>query len=93
MILRFARPGRTIVTVEEGILDGGAGSGVRELLDREGRFGIRFKAIGIPLGAYPLGKAEEIRAMLGLDVPGLISQIKALYGVPLGSGGDERARG
>jgi len=93
MILRFARPGGTVVTVEEGILDGGAGSAVRELLDREGCFDIRFMAIGLPLGAYPLGKAEEIRALVGLDVPGLIEKVKALYRVPLCSGGDERTRG
>jgi 1-deoxy-D-xylulose-5-phosphate synthase len=93
MILRFARPGGTIVTVEEGIVDGGAGSAVRELLDRESRFDVRFKAIGLPLEAYPLGKADEIRVMVGLDVPGLTRQIKDLYRVPLCSGGDERTRG
>jgi 1-deoxy-D-xylulose-5-phosphate synthase len=93
MILRFARPGATVVTVEEGINDGGAGSAVRELLDRAGRFDIRFKAIGLPLEAYPLGKADEIRAMVGLDVPGLTRQIKDLYRVPLCSGGDERTSG
>jgi 1-deoxy-D-xylulose-5-phosphate synthase len=93
MILRFARPGGTIVTVEEGILAGGAGSAVRELLDREDRFDIRFKAIGLPLEAYPLGKADEIRAIVGLDVPGLIKQVKDLYRVPVCSGGDERTSG
>jgi 1-deoxy-D-xylulose-5-phosphate synthase len=93
MILRFARPGGTIVTVEEGILAGGAGSAVRELLDQEGRFDIRFKAIGLPLEAYPLGKADEIRAMVGLDVPGLIKQVQDLYRVPVCSGGDERTSG
>jgi len=93
MILRFARPGGTIVTVEEGILAGGAGSAVRELLDREGRFEIRFKAIGLPLEAYPLGRADEIRALVGLDVPGLIKQVKDLYRIPVCSGGDERTSG
>ena len=93
VILRFARPGGTVVTVEEGILAGGAGSAVRELLDKEGRFDIRFKAIGLPLEAYPLGKADEIRAMVGLDVPGLIKQVKDLYRIPLCSGGDERTSG
>jgi 1-deoxy-D-xylulose-5-phosphate synthase len=93
MILRFARPGGTVVTVEEGILAGGAGSAVRELLDREGRFDIRFRAIGLPLEAYPLGKADEIRAMVGLDAPGLVKQIKDLYRIPVCSGGDERTSG
>jgi len=93
MILRFARPGGTIVTVEEGILAGGAGSAVRELLDREGRFDIRFKAIGLPLEPYALGKADEIRATVGLDVPGLVKSIKDLYRIPVCSDGDERTSG
>jgi 1-deoxy-D-xylulose-5-phosphate synthase len=93
MILRFARPGATIVTVEEGILEGGAGSAVRELLDREGRFDIRFKAIGLPLEPYPLGKTDEIRAFVGLDAAGLVRQIKDFNRVPTRSDGDERTRG
>ncbi len=75
MILRFAGPGRAFVTLEEGVVDGGAGSAVRELLDREGRFDLRFKSIGLPAGLYPMGKSDEIRARIGLDVPGLVKQI------------------
>jgi 1-deoxy-D-xylulose-5-phosphate synthase len=78
-ILRFARPGRTIITMEEGITAGGMGSGVRELLDREKRFGVRFMAVGVPLEVYPLGKADEIRASLGLDARGLAGRIRAFY--------------
>ena len=40
----------------KGCLAGGVGSAVRELLDREGLFDIRFKAIGLPLEAYPLAR-------------------------------------
>jgi 1-deoxy-D-xylulose-5-phosphate synthase len=93
MLLRFAGPGRTIVTLEEGIVEGGAASAVRELLDREGRFGVRFLAIGVPVGPYPVGKSDEIRARLGLDVPGLVARIKAFYGKPLPGEAGERARG
>ncbi|OGD13469.1 MAG: 1-deoxy-D-xylulose-5-phosphate synthase [Candidatus Aminicenantes bacterium RBG_16_63_14] len=93
MILRFAQPGGTVITLEEGIVDGGAGSAVRELLDKEERFGIRFKSLGLPIGAYPLGKSDEIRTMVGLDVPGLVRQIKDFYQTPLSCGGDERTRG
>jgi 1-deoxy-D-xylulose-5-phosphate synthase len=82
MLLRFAAPGRTIVTLEEGIVDGGAGSGVRELLDREGRFGVRFHSIGVPVGPYPLGKTDEIRAGLGLDVPALVRRIREFVQTP-----------
>jgi 1-deoxy-D-xylulose-5-phosphate synthase len=79
LILRYALPGRTIITAEEGILAGGLGSAVREMLDREKRFEIRFQALGIPLEVYPVGKSEEIRRLYGLDVRGLVEQIKALY--------------
>jgi 1-deoxy-D-xylulose-5-phosphate synthase len=82
MILRFAGPGRTVVTLEDGIVEGGAGSAVRELLDREGRFGVRFKSIGLPVGPYLLGKTEEIRAALGLDVPGLVRAIRGFCEAP-----------
>lgn len=75
-ILRFAREGRTIITVEEGIVAGGFGSAVRELLDREKIFGVRFKSIGIPLEIYPLGKAAEIKTLYKLDADGLSMQIK-----------------
>lgn len=93
LILRFAGPGRSIVTLEEGIVDGGAGSAVRELLDREGRFGVKFQSIGLPAEPYPLGKSDEIRAVLGLDVPGLVRRIGDFLRAAGSVDGDERARG
>jgi 1-deoxy-D-xylulose-5-phosphate synthase len=92
MILRFAEPGRTIITLEEGIVDGGAGSAVRELLDREGRFGVRFLPLGLPVGAYPLGKSDEIRAALGLDAPAIVRKARDLGRPPAPCGPDERTR-
>jgi 1-deoxy-D-xylulose-5-phosphate synthase len=80
LILRYARPGRTVVTVEEGVVAGGLGSAVRETLDRERRFDIRFKSIGIPLEIFPMGTAAEIRRSFGLDAAGLVRQIAAFYG-------------
>ena len=79
MILRFAGEGRTIITLEEGIAAGGFGSAVREFLDREKKFGVRFLTIGLPLEIYPLGKAAQIRKILGLDVDGLFSRIRDFY--------------
>jgi len=78
-ILRFAQAGRTIITAEEGVVAGGFGSAVREVLDREKRFGVRFKSIGLPLEIYPLGKAEEIKKLYGLDVEGLVGQILSFF--------------
>jgi 1-deoxy-D-xylulose-5-phosphate synthase len=93
MILRFAGPGRTIVSLEDGVVEGGAGSAVRELLDREGRFDIRFRSFGLPVDPYAVGKTEEIRVRLGLDVPGLVRRIGDFARAPRSRGGDEGPRG
>jgi 1-deoxy-D-xylulose-5-phosphate synthase len=76
VILRFAKKGRVIITAEEGVTAGGFGSAVRELLDREKRFDIRFKIIGLPLEIYALGKVEQIKKKYLLDEEGLFKQIK-----------------
>jgi len=78
-ILPFAKTGNAIITVEEGVLSGGFGSAVRELLDRERRFDIRFLAIGLPSEVYPLGKADEIRKIYGLDSAGLAGRIRRFF--------------
>jgi 1-deoxy-D-xylulose-5-phosphate synthase len=78
-ILEYARPGSTIITAEEGVLRAGFGSAVREVLDEEGCSGVRFKAIGLPLEVYPMGKADEIRRSFGLDTEGLAAGIRALF--------------
>lgn len=79
IILRFARKGRAIITAEEGVIAGGFGSAVRELLDRKKKFSVRFKSIGIPLEIYPLGKTEQIKKKFQLDDKGLINQIREFY--------------
>jgi 1-deoxy-D-xylulose-5-phosphate synthase len=78
-ILRFAKKGSVIITVEEGVTAGGFGSAVRELLDREKRFDIRFKSIGLPLEVYALGKVEQIKKKYLLDEEGLFKQIRDFY--------------
>jgi len=79
MILHFVRPGGVIVTVEEGVIAGGFGSAVREFLDRNGKFDIKYKNIGIPLEIYPVGKVDRIKKMLELDEDGLVRQIREFY--------------
>ena len=76
MILRYAQSGCRIITVEEGIINGGFGSAVREVLDKNMKFDVRFKSIGLPLDIYPAGKVEQIKAMLKLDAEGLAEQIR-----------------
>ena len=75
-ILAYAQDGNAVITVEEGVVSGGFGSAVRELLDRERRFDIRFLSIGLPVEVYPLGKADEIRKIYGLDSAGLAGRIR-----------------
>jgi 1-deoxy-D-xylulose-5-phosphate synthase len=74
-VLRYSQPGRFIITLEEGVITGGFGSAVREVLDREKKFDVWFKSIGIPLTIYPVGKSNEIKALLGLDVEGIYRQV------------------
>jgi 1-deoxy-D-xylulose-5-phosphate synthase len=79
VILGFAKKGRVIITAEEGVTAGGFGSAVRELLDREKRFDIIFKSIGLPLEIYALGKVDQIKKKYFLDEEGLFKQIKEFY--------------
>ena len=79
MILSFAQRKRIIITAEEAVTAGGFGSAVRELLDREKKFDIRFKRIGLPLDIYPVGKTEQIKKKYLLDEEGLYKQIKDFY--------------
>jgi 1-deoxy-D-xylulose-5-phosphate synthase len=78
-ILRYARKGGIAITVEEGVLAGGFGSAVRELLDREKRFDVRFRSIGLPLEVYPVGKSDQIKQKFGLDADGLSAQIRDFF--------------
>ena len=79
-ILPYADKGKAVITVEEGVVSGGFGSAVRELLDRERRFDVRFLTIGLPPEVYPLGKAEQIRRIYGLDAAGLAGRIRRFFG-------------
>jgi len=79
LILRFVKPGRTIITAEEGITTGGFGSAVREGLDRNGLCDVKFKSIGLPLEIYPLGGVEDIKKKYLLDEDGLFHQILDYY--------------
>jgi 1-deoxy-D-xylulose-5-phosphate synthase len=80
LIISYAKPGKVIFTVEEGIKAGGFGSAVRELLDRKKIFDVRFKSIGLPDEIFPLGKADQVKKMFKLDIDGLIQQIRQFYG-------------
>jgi len=79
LIISQAQKARTIFTLEEGILEGGFGTAVRELLDRQGLYQFRFKSFGLTSALYPVGKAEEIRKLLRLDADSLVEDISRFY--------------
>jgi len=76
VLLRYAGEGRAVITVEEGIVVGGFGSAVREFLDGRGFFGLRFKAVGVPLEVYSVGKVAQIRRRFRLDAEGLAARFR-----------------
>jgi 1-deoxy-D-xylulose-5-phosphate synthase len=80
LILSYASSGNVVISVEEGVIAGGFGSAVRELLDRKKIFDVRFKSIGLPDEIYPLGKADQVKKMFKLDPDGLAQQIRQFYG-------------
>ena len=73
-----ARPGCTIVTLEEGVLEGGAGSAVLETLNELGLLeGVRVMRFGIPDAFVPQGDKKLLLRDIGLDAPSLAQKIAA----------------
>ncbi len=70
LITSLAREHHAVITLEEGVVDGGFGSAVREALDRRG-VDVRFSRIGVPSTLIPHGGREELLRELGLDAPGI----------------------
>ncbi|MCX6566583.1 MAG: 1-deoxy-D-xylulose-5-phosphate synthase [Candidatus Aminicenantes bacterium] len=82
LILRYARAGKAIATVEEGVLAGGFGSAVLELLNRHGLLNVRIKCFGLPIDIFPVGKRAQLRERYGLDTAGLAGQFRLFFGGP-----------
>jgi 1-deoxy-D-xylulose-5-phosphate synthase len=88
LIVAEAARARRIVTVEEGCLPGGFGSGVLEALDRRGLVaeGILVRRLGLPDAFVTHGDQARQRAELGIDAEGIARACRELAG-------DRRARG
>ena len=76
LILSMAKKHKRLITVEENTLQGGFGSAVLEFLEEKNALGPRVLRLGYPDAPIPQGDQAELRAMLGLDVSGLIASIK-----------------
>ena len=67
-----------VVTLEDGLRDGGAGSMIADALrDLAPAGGPSVRVLGVPSAYLPHGKPDAILAQLGLDVDSLISEINA----------------
>jgi len=75
LILNAVKGAKQVVTVEEGVLDGGFGSAVAELLVDE-KVDIPILRIGLPSKFIEHGKRDSILAKYGLDPEGIYQRIK-----------------
>jgi 1-deoxy-D-xylulose-5-phosphate synthase len=65
-----------VVTVEDGLREGGAGAGMRDAIEMQSH-GTDIRVLGTPVAYIPHGKPEQILAELGLDADGIVSAVHA----------------
>jgi len=75
LVLNLAREHELLVTVEENVVQGGAGSAVAECLQQHG-IAIPLLQLGLPDRFIEQGEHGQMLADIGLDANGLISIIK-----------------
>jgi 1-deoxy-D-xylulose-5-phosphate synthase len=75
LLLDLFRRYKRIVTVEENVLAGGFGSAVDELAQEAGA-PCRILRLGLPNAFIPHAARDELLARYGLDVEGIIGQIR-----------------
>jgi 1-deoxy-D-xylulose-5-phosphate synthase len=63
-----------IITIEDGVIQGGFGSAVLEFMS-DNNYNIQIKRLGIPDNFVEHGSPEELYKMLGLDENGIASSI------------------
>ncbi|MEW6457088.1 MAG: 1-deoxy-D-xylulose-5-phosphate synthase [Acidobacteriota bacterium] len=65
-----------LITAEEGIVNGGFGSAVREFFDSKQKYSMKILSLGIPDVILPHGKREEILKLIELDEESTYRRIK-----------------
>lgn len=66
-----------VVTLEDGVLTGGVGEGVRDLIVRNSVRHLDLLNLGVPEGEVPVATRKELLSMYGLDEKGLYKGIRA----------------
>ena len=67
----------TVVTVEDGIRDGGIGMTIADQIHTI-HPQLRVEVLGIPTRFIPQGKPDRIHALLGLDADGIVATVRGL---------------
>jgi 1-deoxy-D-xylulose-5-phosphate synthase len=75
LILELAKTHTTLVTIEENVIAGGAGSAVNEFLAKQ-RILMPVLNIGLPDEFIEQGTREELLSLCGLDVAGILASIE-----------------
>lgn len=77
MLHEIGKKFKQIVTIEDGVIQGGFGSAVLEFLSDNG-YKVDVKRLGIPDTFVEHGTPEELYNMLGLDVEGIVKSLSDL---------------
>jgi 1-deoxy-D-xylulose-5-phosphate synthase len=77
-----------VITVEDGVREGGAGSAMADAISTaaldDGRAGPPVRVLGTPMAYIPHGKPDVILAQLGLDGPGIATEARRLLAALVG---------
>jgi 1-deoxy-D-xylulose-5-phosphate synthase len=79
LLLELASSYKLLVTVEENVIAGGAGSAVSEFLQAQG-ITLPLLQIGLPDRFVEQGSREQLLALCGLDAEGILKTIKQRLG-------------
>ena len=79
-ILSLAQRTRRLITMEDGVIEGGFGSAVLELLAQTGLTGVGVQTIGIPPHFVEHGSIPILRGLCGMDVLGVLKAAGILMG-------------
>jgi 1-deoxy-D-xylulose-5-phosphate synthase len=86
MIVKLAQTHELLVTIEENVVAGGAGSGVAEIVHAHG-LSARFMHLGLPDTHVPHGRHEKLLVELGLDAAGIRRAVRNTLRTPLARAG------
>ncbi|SDD44559.1 1-deoxy-D-xylulose-5-phosphate synthase [Paenibacillus sp. UNCCL117] len=78
MLMQLAKEDIPVLTLEEGAVMGGFGSGVLEFYSLQGIYGMRVKVIGVPDYFVEHGSVKEQYEEVGFTVERLVTDIQAL---------------